>query len=78
MEKYGFITSEIMMQRKVEGLGTITMVGTKQGEAQRGEGSRVLGATGSTLEVYIINFVREMLHKYTGRKSEISYREEEK
>lgn len=59
MERYGYITSEVIVQ-KGEGKGAISLVG--------GRGKR--------LEMYLLEYLREILKKSEKAEYHISYREE--
>jgi hypothetical protein len=59
MERYGYITSDVIVQ-KGEGKGAISLVG--------GRGKR--------LEMYLLEYLREILKKCEKAEYHISYREE--
>jgi len=61
MERYGYITSEVMVQ-KGRGKGGISLIGGK----------------GRRMEMYIMEYIGEILKKKEKGEYKISYREEEK
>lgn len=80
MQKYGYLTSEVMVQRSVEGAGTITMIGTMEKQKAGGEGKRRRGQetewkARSTIELYIAKYLEELIRLYENREYVVSYRE---
>lgn len=61
MERYGYLTSEVMVQ-KGEGKGAISVV----------------GARGERIEMYIMEYLGEMIKKSEKAEYRISYREGER
>lgn len=71
MERFGFITSEVMVQKGNQ-KGIITMVGTRM-EGQEGQGEKA-----STMEVYLIEYLQELIKKTSQGEYKVSYREGER
>ena len=67
MDKYEIRIGEIQIERGVVGLDRVKVVG---GMGQEREGS--------TIEMYVISIIGEIVKAYRGRGVEISYREEER
>lgn len=59
MERFGYITSEVVVQ-KGQGKGAISLVGGK----------------GKRLEMYLLEYIREIIKKSEKAEYRISYREE--
>lgn len=59
MERYGYLTSEVIVQ-KGQGKGAISLVGGKGGK----------------IEMYLLEYIREILKKSEKAEYRISYREE--